>query len=231
MKIVLVILSLLCVSGCSYKKYHVKKLASLTDETAAFTETRNAITVRAKKMSAHESKEFFYDTDLTKKNIVPLYLTIENNSDADAECRIVVADGKRLSKAYIAQQLHMGCKRIVATTTVGGIAGWFLLAGSSASLLIAGTAQGTATAAITAAGILGTAGAYCILGLPVYLTYYRKTINERIDEQLALNSLYKSNHILAHSACTGIVYCAQNVPIRACITQEDMHVTFTIALA
>lgn len=219
-------------SGCSHKKYRVKKLKPLDDITAQCVQSTQQITVRAKKWSSRESKNFFYGVDLVRKNhnIQPIQITIENKRDADITCKVRVRDGMRLRKALVARQLHIGCGPVIAVTSAAGIAAWFLLAGSCASLIIGGAYSSVHTGAFTAAGILGAAGVICLLGVPLYMTYYRTTVNRLIDEQVALNSLYKSNCVRAHDMVNGLVYsrCSQSSIMLVCYEKSQEVASFDL---
>lgn len=219
-------LSLLVLPQCSYKKYQVKRLNNLTQETATYTETKEHITVKAKKFTAEESREFFYDVDLIsdkKKPVQPVHITIENNRSKPINCNIQIQEGMRISKAQLAQQLHVSCGAIVAMVYTSGVAGWLLLAGSCVGFVVAGT---TSTSLVIP-GILFAAGGLCLLGFPLYATHYRLKANNLIDEQLALNSLYKNNYVDAGDTLNGLVYCKglHNTGLTVIVREDTKIVT------
>lgn len=144
------VIALVTLSGCvRAPKYTPRPLTKLTKETADYNQTRDNVTVMAKKLTGAESTETF-GTDLTalKKGITPVQLTVENNNAAG-----IRIDNKNTTLPLIPAK---DITEKLSYSVAARIAGYGALMGSSAGLAVGGffaTAEGVVSLAYMGVGM------------------------------------------------------------------------------
>lgn len=144
------VIALVTLSGCvRAPKYTPRPLTKLTKETADYSQTKDNVTVMAKKLTGAESAETF-GTDLTtlKEGITPVQLTVENNNPINMQINSKDVNLRLLSEKNITEKL---------SHSVGArVAGYGALMGSSAGLAVGGffaTVEGVVSLAYIGVGM------------------------------------------------------------------------------
>lgn len=230
----LITVGLLCLSGCSYKKYRVKQLASLTEQTAEFCETKENVTVKAKKFTSQDSKDFFYGDGLSfykrgkHQSIVPIHFTVDNTRTSPIRYIICSKNGL-LKDEGVAQLLHISLAGPILTTcavavTVGcGMALFGIINTMGRGQFLASASTGNWIEAVILAGGL--------IALPVFYANYRTKVNALIDEQLRLNRFPETQEISENGSVNGLIYHKSPVDELQVLVYEQNRLITTFDVA
>lgn len=225
------IVGLLFLSGCSYhKRYQLKRLATLNRLTATYTQTKENVTVMAKKFTSADVKEFFYGVDLIKKDhIQPVQLRLENNRTSLLTYVISKTDDALMDSTDVAYALHSS---YLSAFLAGGFGGFFLapFAGIVGGGLILGGLMGQSdTLVYTGVAVTGV-----LLSSPLIASIKRcNEINALVDAQLDLCNFLRKKQLFSSEWHNGLVYYKAygvNTLMLRVYENTQLITTFTINL-
>lgn len=107
--LIILVLSLLPACGARYKINPLKPLSKTSEEKIDYRETKNNVTVSAKKLNEDDCMYLFNNNVLAETTVQPIQIAVENKTDAPLKIKAIQLE--RLTKEEIETLLYSYCTK------------------------------------------------------------------------------------------------------------------------